>query len=152
MERREFVACIVVGAVLGFAIGYAISQTCYFAVWRADVEVGIVERIPEGKEWRIQCRGVSMLPTIPSSATCVCRKQKDYEVGDIVNVAVTEDTCGVYDPVSSLVAHRIVARDGNMFLLQGDNNPVPDGWYPRERILCKVVGYYGEGGKYICPR
>lgn len=63
-----------------------------------------------------------MLPTFEPGGLVITRAEDHYEVGDVV----------AYDnaQLHSVVMHRIVATDGDRFVLQGDNNDFLDGFRP----------------------
>ena len=44
-----------------------------------------------------------------------------------------------------MVVHRIVAASRGIFLIQGDNNPAPDGWIPLTNVLGRVTLVEREG-------
>lgn len=70
----------------------------------------------------ILTQGDSMLPTFEPGGLVITRAEDHYEVGDVV----------AYDnaQLHSVVMHRIVATDGDRFVLQGDNNDFLDGFRP----------------------
>lgn len=73
--------------------------------------------------------GHSMDPTLASNDLLALRAQDRYEVGDVVTYRVP-----VGDPgAGHVIVHRIIggnATDG--FITQGDNNPRPDLWRPKQ--------------------
>lgn len=58
----------------------------------------------------------SMEPELMVGDLIIVQKKTDYEVGDIV----------VYQDKLDLIVHRIVEKDGDEFVTQGDANPSPD--------------------------
>jgi signal peptidase I len=76
----------------------------------------------------VMVQGVSMEPTFHTGDLVLAWPADPYLKGDIVAYRVPEGDVGA----GSIVLHRIVggsAREG--FVMQGDNNPVPDDWHPR---------------------
>ena len=81
--------------------------------------VGWIAAAPQflgGRAVYVTTAGASMEPTISAGDLVVLRKSTGYQVGDIV----------AYDAGTSVVLHRIIGTDGERFILQGDNNAVPD--------------------------
>lgn len=79
-------------------------------------------------------RGDSMLPTYETGDLLVLRRAADYGVGDVVAYRVPAGQLGE----GHVVVHRVVGGDGaSGWVLQGDNNPAPDPWMPRDH---DVVG------------
>ena len=64
--------------------------------------------------------GVSMQPTLWTGDLVLARRAGSYVLGDVV----------AYHPpdTDGLVIHRIVGREGDAFLFQGDNNDWVDPW------------------------
>ncbi len=72
-------------------------------------------------------RGDSMLPTYQTGDLIVFRAASDYQVGDTIAYRVPAGELGA----GRVIMHRIVGGDGDSgFIVQGDNNPVPDPWHP----------------------
>jgi hypothetical protein len=44
-----------------------------------------------------------------------------------------------FDSAGRLIVHRLVRIAPGQYLLKGDNNPQPDGWFPADAILGRVV-------------
>jgi signal peptidase I len=67
-------------------------------------------------------RGTSMLPTYEGGDLVVIRKQDRYDIGDVVT----------FTPAGSRahVIHRIVATEGERYVLRGDNRDSNDPWRP----------------------
>lgn len=72
--------------------------------------------------------GQSMDPTFHTGDLVLAWPRADYEVGDVAPYRVPEGEPGA----GGLVIHRIVGGDARSgFVMQGDNNPAPDIWMPR---------------------
>ena len=75
-------------------------------------------------------RGDSMLPDYHSGDLVVLRAASGYSAGDVVGYRVPDGEIGA----GHVVLYRIVAGDGaGGFTVEGDNNPAPDPWQPRNR-------------------
>ncbi len=89
------------------------------------VAVGLVFLAPlqvGGRTAYVITTGVSMEPTFHDGDLVLTRTQDAYEVGDIVLYHAAE--------LDRNVLHRIVAVDGERFVLQGDNNGYRDPEHP----------------------
>jgi len=74
-------------------------------------------------------RGDSMLPTYESGDLIILHSSSAYAIGDAVAYRVPRGEFGE----GHLVLHRIVGGDENAgFVLEGDNNPAPDPWQPKQ--------------------
>lgn len=72
--------------------------------------------------------GVSMEPTYHDGDMVVLRKSSDYALGTIVAYRVPEGDVGA----GSLVIHRVIGRDDEGYITQGDNRKGEDLWRPQE--------------------
>jgi signal peptidase I len=85
----------------------------------APVQVG-------GRSAYVVVTGNSMEPLLQYGDLAVLSRTHDYQVGDVV----------VYSaPRLGSVIHRIVARDGDRFIMQGDNNGWIDSHQPTEEEI-----------------
>jgi signal peptidase I len=74
-------------------------------------------------------RGDSMLPTYETGDLLVLRRSGGYVVGDVVAYQVPDGELGE----GHVVVHRIVGGDATSgWVMEGDNNPAPDPWTPRD--------------------
>ncbi len=85
--------------------------------------------------------GSSMEPLFHEGDFVIADVQAEYKVGDIV----------IYlHPDVGRVIHRIIDREGDRFVLKGDNNSWIDGYYPsREEIIGKYRYFIPKIGKYF---
>ena len=82
----------------------------------------------------IVVRGDSMNPTYATGDLVILQRAPAYAAGDIVAYRVPDGDLGA----GLVVVHRIIGGDASTgFVLEGDNNPAPDPWTPRQR---DVVG------------
>jgi signal peptidase I len=71
-------------------------------------------------------RGSSMLPAYETGDLVIVHAQDSYAAGDVVAYRVPAGEIGE----GSLVIHRLVAAEGDHWLVQGDNNDAVDPWMP----------------------
>src|SRR5688572_23279489 len=78
----------------------------------------------------VMVNGSSMEPGFHLGDLVILRKAPTYQVGDVVTYR---------DPkLDAYIIHRIIAIDGEQFVLQGDNNPWIDAYHPAsEEVLGK---------------
>lgn len=81
----------------------------------------------------------SMEPAIHVDDMVIIRKQKSYELRDIV----------MYESGQSMVTHRIVGLEDGAYITRGDNNNTDDPTVSEERIAGKVVCIIPGAGKVI---
>ena len=86
-------------------------------------------------------RGDSMLPTYETGDLIVFHEAPTYSVGDVVAYRVPAGELGA----GRIVMHRIIGGDleGGL-ILQGDNNPVPDPWRPRQADVAGAIWLVGS--------
>ncbi len=75
-----------------------------------------------GQASYVTIRGVSMEPVMHKGDLVILKKRSHYEVNDIVAYRSTD--------IHQLVLHRIVGRDGQHYIMRGDNTPGPDREHP----------------------
>lgn len=73
----------------------------------------------------------SMEPTLMVNDVIIVREADSYEVGDIV----------VYQSGKALIVHRVVAKDGETVITQGDANNIADDPIETRAIKGKVVAH-----------
>ena len=85
--------------------------------------------------------GNSMEPTLLKGDLVILRRAPAYQVGDIITYKY---------PEIGPVIHRIVDREGDTFILQGDHNSWTDGYQPiRSEILGKYWFHLPRAGKFL---
>jgi signal peptidase len=105
---------IEVGAAAAFVIGWAVTLR--------PASLG-------GPATYVVVRGDSMLPGFHSGDLAILQAGRDYERGDAIGYRVPAGEVGA----GQVVVHRIVGGDGQAgYVMEGDNNPAPDPWLPRE--------------------
>ena len=86
--------------------------------------------------------GRSMLPAFVANGLVITRTRDDYQVGEVVAYHNQQ--------LHAVVMHRIIGRDGDRYVLQGDNNDFIDSYRPNH---AEIVGqkwiYWPSGGKYF---
>ena len=106
----------------------------------AVVGVGFVFLAPlqvGGRTAYVITAGSSMEPTFHANDLVLTRQQDTYEVGDIVLYRSST--------LDRDVLHRIVARDGERFVLQGDNNGYLDPEHPTASQIRGQVWFFVPG-------
>ncbi len=73
----------------------------------------------------------SMEPELKTNDVIIVRETDDYEVGDVV----------VYQSGNTLIVHRVIARDGETVVTQGDANNVADTPIEVSVIKGKVIAH-----------
>ncbi|MBQ9901984.1 MAG: signal peptidase I [Clostridia bacterium] len=81
----------------------------------------------------------SMEPALSVDDLIIVRRAGDYEVGDIV----------VYSGMGRSVVHRIVTKNGNSVVTQGDANNAPDEPVSLSDISGRVVGKVPKAGVLV---
>lgn len=95
-----------------------------------------------GSTTYVTTHGVSMEPGFSTGDLAVLRTHDAYEVGDVVAYRS--------ESLDTVVMHRIVAVDGDRFVLQGDNNDWLDQDRPTsEELLGKLFRQVPQGGKVL---
>jgi signal peptidase I len=77
-----------------------------------------------GEATYLKVSGSSMLPGLQSGDLAVLRRDRDYQVGDIVGFRIPAPQ----PAAGSIVIHRIVELDGAGYRTRGDNSPTNDPW------------------------
>ena len=102
------------------------------------------EVLEKGAAFQFRARGASMSPFIKDgdviTVTPLIKEKPD--VGKVV---------AFLQPVSGcLLVHRVVRRQGPVFLIQGDNSAnQPDGWVDRQDILGCVTRVERDGRRIL---
>ena len=71
-------------------------------------------------------RGTSMLPAYQNGDLVIVHSQASYLPGDVVAYRVPTGEIGE----GHIIIHRLVAQQGDQWVLQGDNNNAVDPWMP----------------------
>jgi len=82
-----------------------------------------------GQASYVTIRGVSMEPVMHKGDLVILRKGSHYEVGDIAAYRSTD--------IHQVVLHRIVGKDGQRYIMKGDNTTGPDRQRP---VFADFVG------------
>ena len=90
--------------------------------------------------------GSSMEPTLSGGDFVLGLRQDDYAIGDLVAFRVPAGEPGE----GAAVIHRIIGRQGEEFITQGDNSSQPDTWRPTARdILGRMKFNLAGGGRFV---
>lgn len=93
-----------------------------------------------GRTSYVVTSGTSMLPHFRAGGLVLTRAQGGYRVGDIVAYRNHQ--------LHAVVMHRIIAVDGNRFVLKGDNNNFRDSYHASAAdIVGKKWVYWPGGGR-----
>ena len=86
--------------------------------------------------------GTSMLPAIQPHSAVIIRKESAYHVGEVV---------AYHNPdLKTVVLHRIVRRDGSLYVFKGDNNSYADFYEPNQSdLIGKKVFYVPSAGRVL---
>ncbi len=76
-------------------------------------------------------KGVSMQPRFTGGDFVLARRVAHYDVGDIVVYRVPANEPGG----GHMVIHRIVGREGSVYVFKGDNRTTNDSWHPTDKDL-----------------
>lgn len=107
-KKNRFASRVLV-VLVGLILGLGLYR------WNASALAGNALPMPFGTGAAVVLSG-SMSPTLEVNDLVIVREQDRYDVGDIV----------VYQSGSSLIVHRIIAREGPQLTTQGDANNTPD--------------------------
>lgn len=83
---------------------------------------------------RLRVRGGSMGPWIRSGDEVVVVTAVDAYVGELIAFASG----------GRIVTHRVRSAVGGGWVTQGDANPEPDGFVPREHLIGRVAGFHAR--------
>lgn len=64
----------------------------------------------------LQVSSNSMMPTFKKGDFIIVKKQKEYNIGDIITFEIKEENNTYY------VTHRIIQKNGNEYITKGDDN------------------------------
>lgn len=106
--------------------------------WNASVLAGNALPMPFGTGVAVVLSG-SMSPTLEVNDLIVVREKDSYVVGDIV----------VFQSERDLVVHRMVAREGDSIITQGDANNVADDPIAESAIKGAVVARIPYAGAVV---
>jgi signal peptidase I len=97
-----------------------------------------------GSTTYVVTRGVSMEPHFHTGDLALVRAQPTYHVGDVVAYKSRL--------LHTIVLHRIVARDGSLYVFKGDNNNFRDPEHPaRDQLVGRLWVHVPHGGLDLAP-
>jgi signal peptidase len=121
--------------VLAVELLLALAAAWTLWVSMAPVELG-------GRTSYVVTDGTSMLPAYRAEGLVLTRRSDDYGVGDVV--AYHDRDLG------AVVMHRVIGRDGDRYVLKGDNNDFVDRYHPAQGDLLGKEWLYWPGvGGYV---
>lgn len=126
MLRRVLV--ILAGVILGLNLYH----------WNAASMAGNALPMPFGTGAAVVLSG-SMSPALEVNDLIFVRENEQYEVGDIV----------VYQSGYELIVHRIIAKDGDTIITQGDANNVADAPIEIRAVKGKVIAHIPRAGLVV---
>lgn len=90
-----------------------------------------------GRTTMVLVSGNSMEPWYETNDLVMARRQRSYDIGDVVVYRIAPEDAGA----GNLVIHRIVGGDGRFgWVTQGLNREHPDSWHPTsDQILGRAV-------------
>jgi len=130
MNKRFF---IWIGIII--LVFYLTSSVPYCVPWTGEnksVEIQTTEDIADiisHKLILLHVIGNSMFPTIKDDSKCLCVREEDYSVMDIIAFVNDE---------GQSISHRIISIDSERIFTQGDNNNFIDPPTKKENIICKI--------------
>jgi hypothetical protein len=102
----------------------------------------LFEALENGHPQRMIAHGNSMGAHLPSGSEVLLVPATSLRLGQVIAVA---------GPDQRFMIHRVVGlRQDGSFLLKGDANPKPDGWFPPETPYAGIYGYR-HGGSWKHP-
>lgn len=106
--------------------------------WNASALAGNAMPMPFGIGAAVVLSG-SMEPTLDVNDVIIVRETGSYEVNDIV----------VYQSGNTLIVHRIIAKDGETIVTQGDANNVADTPIEIRTVKGKVIAHIPAAGLVV---
>jgi signal peptidase len=82
----------------------------------------------------------SMEPKYPIGTIVFAHKEKTYNVGDIISYNATDEQLAQGSPKT--ITHRIIEQKDGGYIMQGDNNPVPDAQIVMPADVVGKVSFY----------
>ena len=117
-KLRRRILLVITGLILGLN----------FYRWNASALAGNALPMPFGTGMAVVLSG-SMEPTLEVNDVIIVREADRYDAGDIV----------VYQSGRTLIVHRIIAKDGETIITQGDANHAADAPIEMRAIKGKVI-------------
>ena len=101
---------------------------------RSDVALELIfEALSKGHPQTMIAHGHSMGASLPSGSQVLLTPAREIRLGQVI---------ALFEPHQPFLIHRVVGlrRDG-AFLLKGDANPEPDGWFSPQAMRAGVYAY-----------
>ena len=122
MKKGRIVFRALIILFIGAVVGYSLYS------WNASKLIGNKLPTPFGIGVSVVLSG-SMEPTLSVNDLIVVKVSDDYKEDDVV----------VFQDGGDLVIHRIISRDGETFVTQGDANNIPDDPINLKQIKGRLV-------------
>jgi signal peptidase I len=85
--------------------------------------------------------GASMEPNLHEGDLVIAHEAQDYKIGDVVTYL---------HPLAGPIIHRIIDRQGDQYIFQGDNNDWMDTYFPTEQeMMGKLWLHVPSAGKFL---
>ncbi len=91
----------------------------------------------------LRIHGISMLPTFKADDIVLVHTADRYVPGDVV---------AYHNPDLGIVIHRILERDGDRFILRGDNNDFNDNYHPLPADVIGKRWFYIPGAGHLADK
>jgi signal peptidase I len=108
----------------------------------ALVWIWVMPRAVGGLNTYTVVSGISMEPTFHTGDLIISRRAKEYKVGDVVTYKIPDEKYKKFR-----IVHRVIGRDKDGYLIQGDNQDHADPWsIPAANIVGTKVFMIPKGG------
>lgn len=91
----------------------------------------------------LRIHGVSMLPTFQTDDVVLVKPADRYVIGDVV---------AYHNPDLGVVIHRILERDGDRFVIRGDNNNFNDNYHPLPQDIIGKRWFYIPSAGHLADK
>lgn len=96
-----------------------------------------------GQTTYLRIHGISMLPTFRADDLVLVKPAENYALGDVV---------AYHNPDLGIVIHRITERDGDRFVIRGDNNNFDDKYHPLPQEIIGKRWFYIPSAGHVADK